>query len=118
MSPATSLLAITDMQSALAPAGEQGANIARLWWIFFWVLIAIFGLVSLAVFLALFRPRPSARDKVKKPDESLEGRLSTVVVGSVVTTILILFGPSSSISSPAARFMGWKRETRVRPIPS
>jgi cytochrome c oxidase subunit 2 len=91
MNAATSLLAISDMQSALAPAGEQGGNIARLWWIFFWVLSAIFVLVSLVVFLALVRPRGPERDEVKMPNESLERRLSTVVASSVVVTILILF---------------------------
>src|SRR3954469_10636912 len=91
MNAGMSLLAITDMQSALAPAGEQADNIARLWWIFFWVLSVIFVLVSLVVFLALARPRRVERDEVKLPDASVERRLSTVVAGSVVVTILILF---------------------------
>jgi cytochrome c oxidase subunit 2 len=85
------LLATNDMQSALAPAGEQGGNIAKLWWIFFWVLSAIFVLVSLVVFLALARPRKTEGDLVNPPNESSERRLSTVVASSVVATVLILF---------------------------
>src|SRR4051812_36483343 len=69
MNTAAALLALTDMQSVLAPAGEQGGNIARLWWIFFWVLTAVFALVSLLVFLALFRRRRAGNEDVALPNE-------------------------------------------------
>jgi cytochrome c oxidase subunit II len=91
MNAVGSLLSIGDMQYALAPAGEQGGNIARLWWIFFWVLSAIFVLVSFVVFLALARRGGAERGGASMPNETSERRLSTVVAGSVVLTVVILF---------------------------
>jgi cytochrome c oxidase subunit II len=90
------LLAISDMQSALNPAGEQGASIARLWWIYFWVLTAIFVLVGIFLFLAML-PRRKQFDGqggaglIDEPNEPRERRISTVVISAVIASIIVLF---------------------------
>jgi len=90
------LLAISDMQSALNPAGEQGGSIARLWWIYFWVLTAIFVLVAVFLFLALLPRRTrfvgqEPGGQIDRPDESSERRLSSVVISAVIASIIVLF---------------------------
>jgi cytochrome c oxidase subunit 2 len=92
MNAATSLLAISDMQSALNPAGEQGASIAKLWWIYFWVLTAIFVLVAIFLFLAMLPPRKQAvGGRIEQPNESHERGIAKVVIGSVIASIVVLF---------------------------
>ncbi|MFL6538416.1 MAG: hypothetical protein ACJ8JD_09590, partial [Chthoniobacterales bacterium] len=60
--------AMSDAQYSLAPAGEQGGSIAKLWWLYFWVLTAIFILVALFVFFAVF-PR---REQLRSADGRIE----------------------------------------------
>jgi cytochrome c oxidase subunit II len=96
MSLTRCLLAISDMQSALNPAGEQGGSIARLWWIYFWVLTAIFVLVAIFLFLAMLprRTRFAGQEpagQVDPPNESSERRMSTFVIGAVIASIVVLF---------------------------
>ncbi|MFL6585085.1 MAG: cytochrome c oxidase subunit II [Chthoniobacterales bacterium] len=90
------LATLTEMQYALAPAGEQGGSIAKLWWLYFWVLSAIFLLVAIFVFFAVFprRTPPITADgqlAVVEPAASTERKLSGVVIGAVITSIVILF---------------------------
>src|SRR3954468_121739 len=90
------LLAISDMQSALNPAGEQGGSIARLWWIYFWVLTAIFVLVAVFLFLALLPRRTrfvgqEPGGQIDRPNESSERRLSSFVIGAIIASIIVLF---------------------------
>lgn len=84
------ILAITDAQDALAPAGEQGSRIAHLWWIYFWVLSAIFVLVAIFLFLALLR-RNYPGEIGAPPPAPRERRISGFVIGCVIATVVILF---------------------------
>jgi len=86
------LLAISDMQSALNPAGEQGGSIAKLWWIYFWVLTVIFILVAIFLFLAML-PRRSREPagQSDQPSQSRERSIATVVIGAVIASIVVLF---------------------------
>src|SRR5947209_15653222 len=86
--------ALTEAQYSLAPAGEQGGSIAKLWWLYFWVLSAIFFLTALFVVFAVFprRTPPVTSDghlEVGEPAPSTERKLSGVVIGAVITSIII-----------------------------
>ena len=89
------LLAAAEMQSALDPAGTQAGHISQLWWLYFWVLIAIFALVAMAICYAIVRGRfhrPEApNERPPDPPQSTERRISTVVISLVAATIIILF---------------------------
>jgi len=90
------LAALSEAQYSLAPAGEQGGSIAKLWWLYFWVLSAIFFLTALFVVFAVFprRTPPVTSDghlEVGEPAPSTERKLSGVVIGAVITSIIILF---------------------------
>src|SRR5947209_1165970 len=90
------VLAISDIQSALNPAGEQGASIARLWWIYFWVLTAIFILVAVFIFLAMLPRRKSLAEEARsgrlpEPSAPQERSLAKVVIGGVIASIVVLF---------------------------
>jgi cytochrome c oxidase subunit 2 len=89
------LLAISDLQSALSPAGEQGGSITRLWWIYFWVLTVIFILVAIFLFLAMLPRRASPVESrpgaLEETPESRERDLAKVVIGAVIASIVVLF---------------------------
>jgi cytochrome c oxidase subunit 2 len=86
---------LADMQSALEPAGSQAAGISQQWWFFFWILTAIFALVAVFMFVAILRRRPPGReaslDELLPPDRAGDARMSRVVIGCVIATVLILF---------------------------
>jgi cytochrome c oxidase subunit 2 len=87
-------LAISDMQSVLSPAGEQGSHIAHLWWIYFWVLSAIFVLVAIFLFIAISRRSSAVSAEPitgEPPPEAREGRISNFVIASVIGTVVVLF---------------------------
>jgi len=90
------LIAASDMQSALAPAGRQAAEISQLWWLYLWVLTGVFALVAIALFFAILRRGPAsaplpAIEPVLAPSAATERRISTAVIGCVAATVLILF---------------------------
>jgi cytochrome c oxidase subunit 2 len=93
MTQASCLLA--DMQYALQPAGSQAAHISAQWWLFFWVLLAIFALVAVFLFLAIYRQRDSKRaaalEGLLPPDRPGDSRMARVVIGCVIATVVILF---------------------------
>src|SRR4051794_40239788 len=87
---------LADMQSALEPAGSQAAHISQQWWFFFFVLTAIFVLVAVFLFVAISRRREPGREasleELLPPDQKTDKRMSRVVIGCVVATVIILFG--------------------------
>src|SRR3954447_14106571 len=86
------LIAAAEMQSALDPAGTQAGHISQLWWLYFWVLIAIFAIVAVCIFFAIVRGRTERQIELPPPpNETSERRISTVVIGLVITTVIILF---------------------------
>lgn len=98
-------------QSAIHPAGPAAAEIAWLWWIMFWAFTAVFALVIILLFRALFRgPRPtSALGKDRLASESVPpfGPNGFIVAGGfllpiVVVTPLYLLSlkTSASLSTP------------------
>jgi cytochrome c oxidase subunit 2 len=88
-------LLASNIQSSLAPAGEQAARIAHLWWIYFWVLLSIFALVAIFLFLAILRRRGEVEvpfeDPITTPQIGPERSLSNAVISCVVATVIILF---------------------------
>src|SRR5215212_5863557 len=89
-------MTLADMQSALDPAGSQAAHISQQWWLFFWILTSIFAVVAVFLFLAISRRRPPQREaslqELLPPDRKGDTRMSRVVIGCVIATVMILFG--------------------------
>lgn len=90
------LILAAEIQSSLDPAGSSAREISSLWWLYFWILIAIFAAVLVCTCLAIGRARRSPI--ALQPDEMLpseswttERRIFAVVTACVVTTVLILF---------------------------
>jgi cytochrome c oxidase subunit 2 len=81
-------------QSALDPAGPQAGRISHLWWLMFYVCLAVFLLVSLAVLAAVFRRRKGVENSSDAPDISpepkREERMTRVVLVAVGITLAIL----------------------------
>lgn len=85
-------IAAAEMQSALDPAGTQATHISQLWWIYFYVLIAIFVLTLLSAVFAILRGRSQQPDApTTQPNAASERRVSSVVITCVVATVVILF---------------------------
>jgi len=80
------------IQSVLNPAGPQAGHVAALWWLMFWVCLAILSLVTLALLLALFRQRTASELAAPTAiaDPARERRATRVVVLCIAATIVIL----------------------------
>ena len=83
-------------QSVLNPAAAESAQIFHLWWIFFWVMLVIFGLVAIVLFIAILRNSGRASDDLQldlivQPSEASESRATNVVSVLVIVTVLVLF---------------------------
>jgi cytochrome c oxidase subunit 2 len=83
-------------QSVLNPAAAESTQIFHLWWIFFWVMVAIFALVAIVLFIAILRnigrvPDDPQLDMIAQPPEASESRATNVVSVLVIVTVLILF---------------------------
>jgi cytochrome c oxidase subunit 2 len=74
-------------QSMVDPAGPQASRIEGLWWFFFDLLGAIFVIVIAVMLWALTR-----RDRGNMPTAPTEGRMTRVVAGATIATVIILFG--------------------------
>jgi cytochrome c oxidase subunit 2 len=86
-------------QTPLDPAGPHAGNLSRLWWVFFYVLSAVFVLTMIAVALAVRQgrarralvggaavPRPAL-----KPETAQERRMTRAVAAATAVTVAILF---------------------------
>jgi cytochrome c oxidase subunit 2 len=81
-------------QSALDPAAAEAAQIAHLWWIFFWVTLSIFVLVAIALLVAIVRHgrrRASEPEIIGEPDAQVQRRTGAIVWTLVGLTVAILF---------------------------
>jgi cytochrome c oxidase subunit 2 len=83
------------MQSVLETAGPQAARIASLWWLMFWICLAVFLLVTIALLIALIRSRVSLSAVIPEPllhdDRARERTIGWTVVTCVGATVVILF---------------------------
>jgi cytochrome c oxidase subunit 2 len=83
------------VQSALRPAGPQAGHIADLWWLFFFVTVAVYVITVGLALLATRRSLPALGSGASVPvlpcNEQTESRLSKVVAGAVAATVVILF---------------------------
>jgi cytochrome c oxidase subunit 2 len=80
---------IAQIQSALAPAGPPARSIETLWWISFWISVAVFALVIGTLLYGAFRRR-GATDFAPIVHLGPERGTATVVATAVVVTLLIL----------------------------
>ena len=94
-------------QSSLDPAGQQADRIAGLWWFFFWTTAVIFAIVMVVALLALVRRHRGIEqeplESTHMPSEETETKLTHVVRGATVVTVLILLGCWSSAFRRANR---------------
>src|ERR1044072_6978616 len=83
------------VQSALNPAGPQAGRISRLWWLMLYVCAAVFVIVIITIFIAVYRSHTredKARDAAHiTPEPRSEQRMGKVVTGAVLVTGVILF---------------------------
>lgn len=81
------------MRSALMAAGPQAGHIAGLWWLMFWVCLAVFVLVIVALMIAFWRGR-GLRSAWVSPlthlDPRREHRIGLTVVICVAITVVVL----------------------------
>jgi cytochrome c oxidase subunit II len=80
-------------QSALDPAGPQAARIISLWWLMFYVTGAVFLVVMFFLAASLLHAREGDDENAPdtRPRADTERRMSRVVLGGIVATVLILF---------------------------
>lgn len=82
-------------QSAIDTGGPEAGHIATLWWIFLVALSAIFLLVMALLLLSLMRQRRGIAQEpleaVHAPSGETEHRLTGIVTGATIATVLILF---------------------------
>lgn len=74
-------------------AGPQAGRIQGLWWFFFWVLAAVFIIVMVMTLITLMRhsPENTSPAAIKSPDQRTESRMTKIVTGATIVTIIILF---------------------------
>ena len=81
-------------QSVLHPAGPLAERILGLWDLMYWVCVAVFVLVILALLAAVLRRRPKISDEEDlpgPPPPRTHRRLVTVIGAATAVTVLLLF---------------------------
>jgi cytochrome c oxidase subunit 2 len=88
-------------QTPLDPAGPHAGGISRLWWVFFYVLAAVFVLVMIAVAVAVSRGRAHRRliegedddgePPAVEPTRGRERGATNAVAAATAVTVVILF---------------------------
>ncbi len=91
----TGPMAAAALQSALDPAAREAAHIDKLWWLYLWVLTAVFLLVAIWIFVAIRdtsrRRDPDSAPVIGLPEPAVQTRATRLVTSCVVMTIVILF---------------------------
>src|SRR3954468_632940 len=59
-------------QSSLDPAGEQADRIEHLWWLFFGVMVCVYGLVLIFVVFVMLRRRSEDSSPILNPEPRRE----------------------------------------------
>jgi cytochrome c oxidase subunit II len=91
------------LQSTLDPASPQAQHISDLWWLFFWISVAVLSLVVLATLFALFRFRrePPPNEPLAEPGRE-PGLLRATVAAGVMTALVLLGLLGSSVATGRA----------------
>jgi cytochrome c oxidase subunit II len=93
------------LQNALEGASPQAQGIRDLWWVFFWMAVAVWALVAVFTVLALARRRPR-QPEAPVADAGPEPALVRVTTAAGIATALTLLGllvASSSTGRALAR---------------
>jgi cytochrome c oxidase subunit 2 len=81
-------------QSAVDSAGAPASGIERLWWLFFWLLLAIFVIVMAVLGASLARRHRGIEqeplERTHQPSDATEHGLKVMVAGATGVTVLIL----------------------------
>jgi cytochrome c oxidase subunit II len=82
-------------QSSIDSAGAPAAGIERLWWLFFWLLLAIFVIVMAFLGGSLGRKHRGIKqeplEQTHTPSPETESRLTRTVAAATCVTVVILF---------------------------
>jgi cytochrome c oxidase subunit 2 len=80
-------------QSAVDAAGIQAERLESLWWLFFYVCLAVYVIVMAVLLTACFRSRRTGSDSAPDiaPNESRETRAGYTIKGAVAITLVVLF---------------------------
>lgn len=79
-------------QSSLDPAGPQSQQISNLWWNYFYICAAVYGIVLLVLLTALvFRATHSLSAPITRPSTFWESLRAWIVGGLLTATTTILF---------------------------
>src|SRR4051794_26034492 len=77
------------VQSALDPAGPQSLRLDRMWWLMFWVCVAVFVVVMMVFTLAI----RGARKRAQPDNEpATERKVTKIIAGALSVSAFILFG--------------------------
>jgi cytochrome c oxidase subunit 2 len=80
------MIPLASWQTALEPAGPQAGHIEFVWWVFFWVSVAVYGIVIGFLLAALLR---RGRGEAETAESRHAGQ---AVVAAAVLTTVTLFG--------------------------
>jgi len=85
-------LSLAPLQSALNSAGPQAARIEHLWWVFFWICVAVY-VITIAFFLAAVIRGRRRMEPVEDPDHERQMGIfvSTCAAVTVITLFALLF---------------------------
>jgi cytochrome c oxidase subunit 2 len=91
---------ISRVQSVLDSAGPQAGRIASLWWIFFWMCVAVYAAMMIFFFAGIIRSRRNVAAEVTDEGEHQLNR--SVAIGVIVSVAGLLFIIVASVRAGAA----------------
>lgn len=89
-------------QSVLQPAGPMAERILGLWDLMYWVSVAVFVLVILALLAAVLRRRPKIEDDPPGPPENRRRLIQAVGAATAVTVVLLFVLLTGSVATGRA----------------
>lgn len=85
------LTSCSNAPSVLAPKGPVAQHITNLWWLLFWMALAVFVIVMGFLLGAIFRRRPDDDDRISEPVGGNRVVLFGGVIGPAII-LLVVFG--------------------------
>lgn len=108
------------LRSALSIAGPQAGHIAALWWLMFWICLAVFLLVIGALLVAFWRARERAALIPPVPTVELDprqerrtARTVTICVAATVV-VLLIFLAASAVTGHRLSLLASDRALKIR----
>jgi cytochrome c oxidase subunit 2 len=90
------------IQSIADPRGPQAGAIASLWWIFFWVCVAVYVIVIAVLLIALVRARKNVATDFSPSIDGLRPVTTWVAVATAVTALILIGLLTASVATGRA----------------